>query len=80
MPPDRFVGLGVERLDYTKGILERFMAVERLLELQPEWIGKFTFIQIAAPSRSMIEQYQHFTSQVSALAEQINKRFGRDGL
>lgn len=79
LPPDRLVGIGVERLDYTKGILERFMAVERLLELQPEWIGKFTFIQIAAPSRASIEQYQHLTSQVFALAEQINKRFGRDG-
>lgn len=79
LPPDRLVGIGVERLDYTKGILERFMAVERLLELQPEWIGKFTFIQIAAPSRAIIEQYQHLTSQVFALAEQINKRFGRDG-
>jgi trehalose 6-phosphate synthase len=79
LPSDRLVGIGVERLDYTKGILERFMAVERLLELQPEWIGKFTFIQIAAPSRSSIEQYQHLTSQVFALAEKINKRFGRDG-
>ena len=79
LPPDRLVGIGVERLDYTKGILERFMAVERLLELQPEWIGKFTFVQIAAPSREAIDQYQHFTSQVRALAEQINKRFGRDG-
>jgi trehalose-6-phosphate synthase len=79
LPPDRLVGIGVERLDYTKGILERFMAVERLLELQPEWIGKFTFIQIAAPSRAIIEQYQHLTNQVFALAEQINKRFGRDG-
>jgi trehalose 6-phosphate synthase len=79
LSPDRLVGIGVERLDYTKGILERFMAVERLLELQPEWIGKFTFIQIAAPSRSIIEQYQHLTSQVFALAERINKRFGRDG-
>src|SRR5580765_1001543 len=79
LPPDRLVGIGVERMDYTKGILERFMAVERLLELKPEWIGKFTFIQIAAPSRSSIEQYQHLTSQVFALAEQINKRFGRDG-
>jgi trehalose 6-phosphate synthase len=79
LPPDRLLGIGVERLDYTKGILERFMAVERLLELQPEWIGKFTFIQIAAPSRAIIEQYQHLTSQVFALAEQINKRFGRDG-
>jgi len=79
LPPDRLVGIGVERMDYTKGILERFMAVERLLELQPEWIGKFTFIQIAAPSRASIEQYQHLTSQVFALAEQINKRFGGDG-
>lgn len=79
LPPDRLVGIGVERLDYTKGILERFMAVERLLELQPEWIGKFTFVQIAAPSRSIIDQYQHFMSQVSALAEQINKRFGHNG-
>jgi trehalose 6-phosphate synthase len=79
LPPDRLVGIGVERLDYTKGILERFLAVERLLELQPEWIGKFTFIQIAAPSRSIIEQYQHLTSQVLALVEKINKRFGRDG-
>lgn len=79
LPPDRLVGIGVERLDYTKGILERFMAVERLLELQPEWIGKFTFVQIAAPSRAAIDQYQHFTSQVRALAEQINKRFGLDG-
>ena len=79
MPSDRLIGLGVERLDYTKGIIERFMAVERLLELQPEWIGRFTFLQIAAPSRWVIEQYNHFTRQVSALAERINKRFGRDG-
>ncbi|MDR4469278.1 MAG: trehalose-6-phosphate synthase [Nitrospira sp.] len=79
MPSDRLIGLGVERLDYTKGIIERFMAVERLLELQPEWIGRFTFLQIAAPSRWVIEQYNSFNKQVLALAEQINKRFGRAG-
>ncbi|MDH4244879.1 MAG: trehalose-6-phosphate synthase [Nitrospira sp.] len=79
MPSNRLIGLGVERLDYTKGIIERFMAVERLLELQPEWIGRFTFLQIAAPSRWVIEQYNSFNRQVLALAEQINKRFGRDG-
>jgi trehalose 6-phosphate synthase len=73
------VGVGVERLDYTKGILERFLAVERLLELQPEWVGGFSFIQIAAPSRSKIDQYQQLTQQVIALAERINKRFGREG-
>jgi trehalose 6-phosphate synthase len=79
IPSDCRIGIGVDRLDYTKGILERFLAVERLLELQPEWIGKFAFIQIAAPSRTMIDQYQHFAGQVRTAAEQINKRFGRDG-
>lgn len=74
--PDCFAGIGVDRLDYTKGILERFMAIERLFELYPQWIGKFTFIQIAAPSRSSIEQYQNFDSQVRALAQRINQRFG----
>ncbi len=71
------VGIGVERLDYTKGILERFLAVERLLELQPEWIGKLSFLQLAAPSRSKIDEYQHLGQQVTAFADRINRRFGR---
>ncbi|THJ23659.1 MAG: trehalose-6-phosphate synthase [Nitrospira sp. CG24E] len=79
LPHAHRVGVGVERLDYTKGILERFLAVERLLELQPEWIGKFSFLQIAAPSRSKIDQYQLLAQQVTALAERINQRFGREG-
>ncbi|HSL03591.1 MAG TPA: trehalose-6-phosphate synthase [Nitrospiraceae bacterium] len=78
-PHTQRVGLGVERMDYTKGILERFLAVERLLELKPEWIGAFSFIQIAAPSRSKIDQYQQLTQQVIALAGRINQRFGREG-
>jgi trehalose-6-phosphate synthase len=78
-PSDHRVGLGMERLDYTKGILERFLAVERLLELEPQWIGKFSFVQIAAPSRSKIEEYAQFKQQVLALAERINTRFGADG-
>src|SRR5690349_11142322 len=49
LPLDQAIGLGVDRLDYTKGIEERFRAVERLLELEPDWVGGFTFIQIAAP-------------------------------
>ncbi|MEK6704266.1 MAG: trehalose-6-phosphate synthase [Bdellovibrionota bacterium] len=73
-----FIGIGVDRLDYTKGIIERFLAVERLLELHPEWIGKFTFIQIAAPTRSSIEQYQNFDGHVRSLAARINQRFGRE--
>jgi trehalose 6-phosphate synthase len=79
LPPDHRVGLGVERLDYTKGILERFLAVERLLELEPQWIGRFSFVQIAAPSRSKIEEYAQFKQQVLALAERINTRFATEG-
>lgn len=79
LPKDRLIGIGVDRLDYTKGILERFYAVERLLELNPKWIGKFTFIQIAAPSRSRIEQYRNFEFEVRELAERINERFGKPG-
>lgn len=70
------IGVGIDRLDYTKGIIERFRAVERLLEMCPDWIGKFSFIQIAAPSRSSIEAYQHFDSDVRTAAMQINTKFG----
>lgn len=78
-PPGLHLGIGVDRLDYTKGILERFLAVERFLELNPDWIGKFTFVQIAAPSRSTIEHYQYFESQVRDLARKINSRFSKGG-
>ncbi|OGA24363.1 MAG: trehalose-6-phosphate synthase [Betaproteobacteria bacterium RIFCSPLOWO2_02_FULL_67_26] len=77
--PDLRLGLGVDRLDYTKGILERFMAVERLLEIEPRWVGKFSFVQIAAPSRSSIDEYQGFEARVRALAQRINRRFGGGG-
>lgn len=75
LPADTFIGVGVDRLDYTKGIIERFNAIERLLELDPKWIGKFSFIQIAAPTRSLIDQYKSFDNEIRALAEKINKRF-----
>jgi trehalose 6-phosphate synthase len=70
------LGIGVDRLDYTKGILERFAAIERLLELEPRWIGRFAFVQIAAPSRSSIEEYQSLDARVRAAAQRINGRFG----
>jgi trehalose 6-phosphate synthase len=79
MPHTHRVGVGVERLDYTKGILERFLSVERLLELQPEWIGRFSFLQLAAPSRSKIDEYQQLAQQVKSSADRINRRFEREG-
>ena len=79
LPPDHFVGIGVDRLDYTKGIVERFLAVERLLEMEPRWIGSFSFLQIAAPSRSAIEEYREFEARVRMLAGRINDRFANGG-
>lgn len=76
---DTALGIGVDRLDYTKGIPERFMAVERLLELHPEWVGKFRFIQISAPSRAKIERYQNFHEAVTSLAKRINEKYGASG-
>ncbi len=77
VPADQLLGLGVDRLDYTKGILERFAAVEAMLERHPEMIGRFTFVQIAAPSRSALEEYQNFEARVRAEASRINRRFAR---
>ena len=73
------LGIGVDRLDYTKGILERLAAVERLLELDPHWVGRFVFVQIAAPSRTSIEEYQVLEDRVRAAAQRINRRFGAAG-
>ncbi len=79
LPDDHLLGLGVDRMDYTKGILERFMAVERMFELHPELAGRFSFIQIAAPSRSALVKYQDFEASVHDLADRINRRFTHDG-
>lgn len=79
LPADQLLGIGVDRMDYTKGILERFNAVERMLELHPELVGRFSFIQIAAPSRSALEEYQAFAARLHALEKRINERFSRDG-
>jgi trehalose 6-phosphate synthase len=73
------IGLGVDRLDYTKGIVERFRAVERLFEKYPEWIGKFSFIQIAAPSRSSIPAYKAFDEEVRTMAARVNQTYETPG-
>jgi alpha,alpha-trehalose-phosphate synthase [UDP-forming] len=70
-----FLGIGVERVDYTKGILERFLAIERMLEKHPTYQGKFTFVQIGAPSRTHIKRYHDLLADVEAEAERINWRF-----
>ncbi len=71
----RFLGVGVDRVDYTKGILERFLAIERLLEKYPAYQEKFTFVQIGAPSRTHIKRYHDFLADVQGESERINWRF-----
>lgn len=77
--PNALLGVGVDRLDYTKGIEERLLAVERLLERYPEFRGRFSFAQLAAPSRTKIARYQELNDAVESIAARINERFGEEG-
>jgi trehalose 6-phosphate synthase len=77
LPADTLLGVGVDRLDYTKGVEERLLAVERLLERFPAFCGRFTFVQLAAPSRMEIERYRQLNESLEKIAERINARFGR---
>lgn len=72
------MGVGVDRLDYTKGILERFLAIERFMEKYPRYQGVFTFVQIGAPSRTHIKRYHDLQAEVEAEADRINWRFQAD--
>lgn len=75
----KYIGVGVDRLDYTKGILERLKAIEIFLRKYPAYMTNFTFIQVAAPSRSKIKQYQKFTEDVEKEVERINNLFKKNG-
>jgi len=77
LPADALLGVGVDRLDYTKGLEERLLAVERLLERSPALCGRFTFVQLAAPSRTEIDRYRQLNESVERVAARINARFGR---
>jgi trehalose 6-phosphate synthase/phosphatase len=67
--------LGIDRLDYTKGIPRRLLAFERLLERHPEWRGNVRFVQIAVPSREGVEAYQEFRSKAEELIGRIHGQF-----
>jgi trehalose-6-phosphate synthase len=79
IPETHRLAVGVDRFDYTKGILERLHAVERMLEKYPEWIGRFSFVQVAAPSRGALEEYRAFQERIRQVTERINSRFGATG-
>jgi trehalose-6-phosphate synthase len=71
----QFIGVGVDRIDYTKGIPERFRAIERFLEKYPEFMEKFTFIELGAPSRDHIRKYRELMAEIEEMVEKINWRF-----
>ncbi len=73
-----FLGVGVDRLDYTKGIEQKFLAIEWLLERRPDLVGRFFFAQLAEPSRESLPPYRHTRARVLETAVRINRRFSRN--
>jgi len=71
--------LGMDRLDYTKGIPERLRGYQAFLRQYPEWQGRVSFLQIATPSRSQIPAYQALRAEVEGLSGEINGEFGSGG-
>ena len=70
-----FMGVGVDRIDYTKGIPERFRGIETFFEKCPAYRGEFTFVQIGSPSRTQIPRYHDVMQEVVQEADRINRRF-----
>ncbi|OGC07013.1 trehalose-6-phosphate synthase [candidate division WOR-1 bacterium RIFOXYD2_FULL_36_8] len=75
---NRLIGVGSDRLDYTKGIPERFNAIDKFFEKYPEFIGKFTFIQAGVLSRIHIQRYKDLNDEINAQVERINWKYCND--
>ncbi|MBF0407942.1 MAG: bifunctional alpha,alpha-trehalose-phosphate synthase (UDP-forming)/trehalose-phosphatase [Candidatus Riflebacteria bacterium] len=74
--PDHKILLGVDRLDYTKGLIRRLMSFERLLEREPELRGKVKLIQVVVPSRTKVDSYEHLKKEMDELVGRINSTYG----
>ena len=75
----RTVILGVDRLDYTKGVPGRLAAFAQALERNPDWVGRVSLVQVSVPSRVKVEEYQEIKAEVDELVGSINGRFGTAG-
>jgi alpha,alpha-trehalose-phosphate synthase [UDP-forming] len=75
---NKIIAVGVDRIDYTKGIVERMLAVERFLEKYPEYKGKFCLLQVGSPSRTHIKRYHELVSEIDELVERINWKYKDD--
>jgi trehalose 6-phosphate synthase len=76
---DRRIVMGVDRLDYTKGIPDRLLAFDRFLERYPEWRGRVVLVQVGSPTRDRIDRYRDLSREVGELVEKINTRHGMPG-
>jgi trehalose 6-phosphate synthase len=74
------IGLGVDRLDYTKGIPERLQALDALVTRRPDLRGRLTFVQIGVPSRSELESYAAMEAEIGSLVEDLNRRHTVGGI
>ena len=73
---NRALVIGVDRLDYSKGLIQRMEAFERFYALHPEWQNKVTYLQIAPKSRSEIPEYSDLEQAVGSAAGRINGKYG----
>jgi trehalose 6-phosphate synthase len=73
---DMRLGVGIERFDYTKGILDRLRAIDAFLSSRPEWKDRFAFVQVAAPTRSKLATYSALQNEAADLVREINARHG----
>jgi trehalose 6-phosphate synthase len=76
---DGALGIGIDRIDYTKGIPERLRAIDHLLEKHPRHRERFVFVQIGVPSRTHVPQYKHLDDEIDSLVEEINWKWSSDG-
>jgi trehalose 6-phosphate synthase len=80
LPEGVRLGVGIDRMDYTKGLNEKFLAIERLLETKPELVGRFAFIQVAEPSRDCLAAYRAARAEMIETCQRVNRRFGAEGV
>jgi trehalose 6-phosphate synthase len=74
---NKIIGVGVDRVDYTKGLLERIRSVDRFLEKYPSYQGKFVFVELGAPSRTLISSYQHHMEEVVKICDEVNQKYAK---
>jgi trehalose 6-phosphate synthase len=75
---EEMLGIGIDRLDYTKGVPERLRALDLFLERYPQYRERFVFVQIGVPTRTHVPQYKQVDTEVDSLVEQINWRWSTD--